>query len=75
LINEMAAALKQCIADAPKGKEVVSIHLFGIRHAKTLEGIDLKRLAALAGESEAYGIELDKGRRLAEYVTVVGEPT
>jgi hypothetical protein len=51
------------------------VHLFGILYAKEIEACDpaptktAKKIAQLAGIGD-YGTEIDKGRLLAEYVTV-----
>ncbi len=57
-------------AQAPEGDIVVRIHLFGIRHADDLQGVDLRRLVDAAGIPKPYATEIRKGMRLAEYVTL-----
>jgi hypothetical protein len=73
-INELASELRKAVAAAPDGKKVVTIHLFGIEHAKSLVGVDAARLAEPAGESRTYGTELKKGANLAAFVTIRGKP-
>jgi hypothetical protein len=69
-VEGLARALRDEYARAPKGDKAVTIHLFGIRHARELEGQNLHKLAERAGLSDSYGTELRKGVRLAEYVTL-----
>jgi hypothetical protein len=67
-VDHLAHALRDAYAKAPKGDKAVTIHLFGIRHARELDGQNLHKLAERAGISDTYGTELRKGVRLAEYV-------
>lgn len=45
------------------------VHLFGVRYAQELEGMDLEAIAKLAGRPPSMGAEIRKGRALALYVT------
>ena len=45
------------------------VHLFGVRYAHELEGMDLAAIAELAGRPRSMGTEIRKGRALAQYVT------
>lgn len=67
---ELALKLREAWKDAPPGDVVVRIHLFGIRHAVGLDGVNLKELVASAGIPAPYATEIRKGMRLADYVTV-----
>jgi hypothetical protein len=67
-IATLAAELRDAVNHAPEGGRVVHIHLFGIRHARELDGIALKDLVRLAGIPRSYHTEVHKGMRLAEYV-------
>ncbi len=69
-IAELASELREAVNEAPKGHRVVSIHLFGITHARDLEDVSLKELIELAGIPESYHTEVHKGIRLAEFVTL-----
>jgi hypothetical protein len=69
-MSDLADELKQAISKAAPGNRVVTIHLFGIEHAKRLDGINLKAFAERAGISDAYGTELRKGVRLAQFVDI-----
>jgi hypothetical protein len=48
-MTDLAADLRQACAGAAKGDKVVTIHLFGIRHAERLKGANLQNLAERAG--------------------------
>ena len=69
-MSEVVDALKRAIAGAPKGDKVVTIHLFGIQHAKLLDGMNLQDLAERAGIGKSFGTELRKGVRLSEFVRI-----
>jgi hypothetical protein len=71
-MNELVDELRAACKAAPKNDRVVTIHLFGIRHAARLKGVNLKLLAERAGISHTYGTELRKGVRLADHVTIRG---
>jgi hypothetical protein len=70
-MTELADELRRACVAAPKGGRVVTIHLFGIRHAERLKGVNLKELAERAGIGASFGTELRKGIRLAEFVRVI----
>lgn len=67
---DLAQILKADLARAGDGDRVVTIHLFGVRHAQLLDGMDLGRLAEEAGIGKSYGTEIRKGVRLAEHVVL-----
>ncbi len=67
---DLVLALREAWKDAPPGDVVVRIHLFGIRHAADLEGMNLKDLVTAAGIPAPYSTEIRKGMRLADYVTI-----
>jgi hypothetical protein len=67
-MDDLARQLKQACDAAGTNNRVVTIHLFGIRHAARLDGMNLKLLAERAGISGTYGTELRKGVRLASHV-------
>mgnify|MGYP003644554707 CR=1 FL=1 len=66
-IDEAAKTLKRMYDDPATGK-AVSVHLFGIRHAEELGGMNLKEVATRAGISENYATEIRKGITLAPFV-------
>ncbi|MEP9400184.1 HTH-like domain-containing protein [Sphingomonas silueang] len=69
-IDDLARQLRAEYDAAPKGCQLVSIHLFGIRNAKALQGVRKSDVAERAGLPSSYGTEINKGVRLAEHVTV-----
>jgi hypothetical protein len=69
-MNDIVEALRKAVEAAPKGNKVVTIHLFGIRHAERLDGMNVHDLAERAGLGKSFGTELRKGVRLAEHVTL-----
>jgi hypothetical protein len=68
--TEAANILRAMYLGAPKGEKVTRIHLFGIKYASELESISLSDLVAQAGISMTYVTEVNKGKKLAKYVTV-----
>ncbi len=57
-------------ANAPEGDIVVRIHLFGIRNARRLDGVNLRALAEAAEIPLTYATEIHKGIRLADWVVL-----
>lgn len=70
-MTDLAEDLRRACAASAKGDKVVTIHLFGIRHAEGLKGANLQDLAERAGIGASFGTELRKGVRLAEFVRIV----
>ena len=69
--TELATELHDAVLRAPEGDIVVSIHLFGIRRARELQGVSLKDLVKAARIPQSYHTEIHKGMRLAEYVRTI----
>jgi hypothetical protein len=63
-------ALRDAYHNAPQGSVVVRIHLFGIRNARDLRGVNLFALVDEAGVPRSFHTEIRKGIRLAEYVDI-----
>jgi len=68
--DELADELRAMWEAAPEGARSPMVHLFGIKYADELEGMNLKDIAELAGRPRSMGTEIYKGSRLAQYVTV-----
>ena len=70
--EELASKLKELYDNAADGEVVVSVHLFGIKYAKFIKdgNASAVEIAKLAGISEKYGTEINKGCRLAKYVVL-----
>ena len=62
--------LREAYMQAAEGDVMVRIHLFGIRYAADLEGVNLKELTYAAEVPESFVTEIRKGMRLADYVTL-----
>ena len=69
--TEAADILRGMYLGARKGEMVVQIHLFGIKYAKQLQGLSLSDVVSQAGLSSTYVTEVNKGRNLSKYVTVI----
>ena len=70
--NELGAILRDMYQGADNGYAVVMIHLFGIKHAEQIRTSDAtaKDIARAAGINDSYATEIQKGVRLAEFVTI-----
>jgi len=70
-MRDLVEELRQACSHAPAGDKVLTIHLFGIREVRCLQGVNLRELAECAGIGASFGTELRKGMRLAERVRIV----
>ncbi|MXX91860.1 MAG: hypothetical protein F4Y63_00205 [Chloroflexi bacterium] len=61
--------LREAYENAPHGEKMLSIQLFGIRHADQLEGMNLSKLASDATGKE-LGVELNYGVKLSRHVVL-----
>ena len=52
------------------GEKVVQIHLFGIKYAEDLAGLDIEAIVRVAGLRKSYITEVRKGMNLARHVTL-----
>jgi len=64
---EEAARLLREMYDDPNTDKVVSIHLFGMRYARDLDGLPIKEIVICAGLQKSYQTEVRKGINLARY--------
>ena len=67
-VQELADELREMYDTAPRGEQVVMIHLFGVKYAAELNRVSLANVVNLAGLSRTYVTEVNKGRNLAKYV-------
>ena len=69
-LHELGQTLRQMYEEAPSGRQVTMIHLFGIRFAKEIRagGYSPASIAKDAGISGNYATEISKGMNLSEYV-------
>ena len=68
--DEAIRILRVMYDGAPWREQVAHIHLFGIKYADELEGLNFHDIAEQATHKRSYGSEIYKGRRLAKYVTL-----
>lgn len=68
--QRLIGLLKDAYGAARQGRKAVAIHLFGLRHAQTLEGQPLGEIAEEATGKKSYGTELRKSMNLAEFVSL-----
>lgn len=68
MARDLSRLLREAWQQAPEGDVVVRVHLFGIDHARDLDGVNLRDLVAAAGIPRPYATEVRKGMRLADYV-------
>jgi hypothetical protein len=70
--RELAEVLRRELGRAAKGERVVTIHLFGIRHAVDLRTVSIPEVLEIAGVPGVYVTEVHKGMKLADYVEIKG---
>ena len=54
-----------------RGEAATSIHLFGIRYSKQLQGLSLEDIVGDAKLPPSYKTEIRKGMNLAKYVRIL----
>lgn len=52
--------------NAPGGKQVTVVHMFGIRYYKDIEKVGLRDVTTASGIRTIYLVEVNKGMNLAE---------
>ncbi|WP_217513094.1 HTH-like domain-containing protein [Vibrio metschnikovii] len=69
-IRDFAEVLRAMYQDAPRGEQVLMIHLFGIKFGEIIriKNISISTLVTEARMSTNYVTELNKGIGLAKYV-------
>ena len=68
-LPELAQKLREMYDTAPKGEKALRVHLFGIKYAAELSRISPHAVARHA-RLDSYGVEINKARNLARYVTL-----
>ncbi|MYB18472.1 MAG: hypothetical protein F4Y16_05735 [Holophagales bacterium] len=70
--QELARILRTMYEDAKRGQKVAMIHLFGIKYAEAIRGCDGSpaEIARLACGYPSYGVEINKGCVLADFVEI-----
>ncbi|MDM7976274.1 MULTISPECIES: hypothetical protein [Thalassospira] len=69
-IESASKLLATMYKNAPTGKKVVAIHLFGIKYADEIRNMSTKDITIGAQLPESYKTEINKGINLADYVSV-----
>jgi len=70
-VNELSSILWDMYDKAPRGDQTAMIHLFGIKYAEEIRSKNYtpKEILVLAKMPESYQVEINKGIKLAKYVT------
>lgn len=71
--EEAIRILSDMYSQAPNRETAVQVHLFGIKYADQLKGLNLYHVAERATGNRNWGTEINKGRNLAKYVKLMGE--
>lgn len=66
--SQISDEFKKRYRSAERGMTAVTVHLFGIEFAESLQGHSLKEICQNASVPQSYSTELRKGMRLAEFV-------
>ena len=69
-LPELAQKLREMYDTAPQGDQALRVHLFGIKYAAELSRFSAAAVVGHAGLRKGYAAEVDKGRKLARYVTL-----
>lgn len=66
----LVAELEKAYNSYGNGLRMTNIHLYGIKFANELKGIDLVELSVRATDKKSFSTEIRKGMKLAEFVTL-----
>ena len=69
--KRLGAILNDMYENAPRGRQVTMIHLFGIQYSEDIERVGVKDVVTASGIKSTYITEVNKGMNLAEYVVPV----
>lgn len=69
--KELGAILNEMYSNAPRGKQVTMIHLFGIKYHKEIQNFGIKEIVLEAGIRSTYSTEISKAINLAKYVKAI----
>lgn len=70
-VKELGAILSDTYENAPRGKQVIMVLLFGVRYREEIDRVGLKDVIATSGIPLGYLAEVNKGMNLAEYVVPI----
>lgn len=70
--SNLASILKHLYNNAPKGEQVLSIHLFGVMYGKQIKehNLRLEEIIRISGLPTSYMTEANKGKNLSKYAKV-----
>lgn len=66
--EQLGSMLREAYDNAPRGKTVVTIHLFGIDYSKDIIRAGIREVVEKSGIGPSFKAELNKGVNLADYV-------
>lgn len=66
--KQLGMMLKEVYDNAPRGRSVAMIHLFGIDHSNDILKAGIREVIEEAGIGSSFKAELSKGVNLADYV-------
>lgn len=66
--KELGVLLSDTYNNAPRGGQVVNIHLFGIDHGDAISIAGIREVIEAAGIPESLRVELNKGVNLSKFV-------
>ncbi len=71
--EEAIRILSDMYSQAPYSETALQVHLFGIKYADQLKGLNIHDIAERATGNRNWGVEINKGRNLAQYVKLKDE--
>lgn len=72
-VGEAAAVLRRMYENAPRGKKLTCIFLFGIIYADDLAALSVRDVVRESGVRPTYYTEILRGINLAKYVQIKPE--
>jgi 5-methylcytosine-specific restriction protein B len=71
-LNQLGEKLREMYFGSGEGEAVAMTHLFGIKYAAEIKelGASATSIALAAGIQKTYGTEINKGIKLAKFVTI-----
>lgn len=70
LYNDLLEKLRKAYNFAPPGDQMTLLHLFGILYNDKLSKVSVQQLAIEVTGKKSLAVEINKGRKLSEYVDV-----
>ena len=72
-VEELGMVLKNMYENAPSKEQTTMIHLFSVKYAKEIRGNGYtpKEILEVAKMPISYQVEINKGIKLAKYVSVL----